>query len=61
MSADRGTAADATNPAGTTSFAALDALVRPRSVAMVGASDDPTRIGGRPVAYKGRRGFAGAN
>ena len=37
--------AAATSPA---DFASLDALLRPRSVAMVGASNDPTRIGGRP-------------
>ena len=41
-------------------FAALDAMVRPRSVAVVGASDDATRIGGRPIAYMQRQGFAGA-
>lgn len=41
-------------------FAALGSLVNPRSVAIVGASADPTRIGGRPIAamlsagYKGR-------
>ena len=40
-------------------FAALDAMVRPRSVAIVGASDDPTRIGGRPIAYMRSQGFAG--
>ncbi len=40
-------------------FAALDAMVRPRSVAIVGASDDATRIGGRPIAYMQRQGFAG--
>lgn len=37
----------------------LDALFRPRSVAVVGASADPTRIGGRPIAYMLQRGFAG--
>jgi len=38
----------------------LDALLRPRAIAIVGASDDPTRIGGRPLAYMKARGFAGA-
>jgi acyl-CoA synthetase (NDP forming) len=37
----------------------LDPLLRPRSIAIVGASDDPTRIGGRPLAYLRSRGFAG--
>jgi acyl-CoA synthetase (NDP forming) len=37
----------------------LDALVSPRSVAVVGASSDPTRIGGRPIAYMLARGFKG--
>jgi acyl-CoA synthetase (NDP forming) len=41
-------------------FASLDALVRPRSVAVIGASDEPARIGGRPIAYMRERGFAGA-
>ena len=30
---------------------ALDALFRPSHVAIIGASSDPTRIGGRPVAF----------
>ncbi len=38
---------------------ALDAFFRPRSIAFVGASNDPTRIGGRPLAYCLRDGFAG--
>ena len=38
----------------------LDALLAPRSVAVVGASSDPTRIGGRPIAYMRARGFRGA-
>ncbi|MBK1662517.1 acetate--CoA ligase family protein [Paracraurococcus ruber] len=41
-------------------FASLDALVRPRSVAVIGASDEPARIGGRPIAYMKERGFDGA-
>jgi len=31
----------------------------PRSMAVVGASQDPNRIGGRPIAYSLRAGFAG--
>ena len=49
--------ADAAPPPG---FASLDALVRPRSVAVIGASDEPARIGGRPIAYMKERGFEGA-
>jgi len=44
------------HPANTTG---LDALLAPESVAVIGASDDPTRIGGRPVAYMLRAGFPG--
>ena len=29
----------------------LDALLRPASIAVIGASSDPTRIGGRPIRY----------
>src|SRR5690242_18481174 len=46
-------------PSGLSSFASLDPLVRPRSVAVIGASDEPARIGGRPIAYMRERGFAG--
>ena len=38
----------------------LDCLFAPRSIAIIGASSDPTRIGGRPIAYLKRAGFAGA-
>ncbi len=34
-------------------------MLRPRSVAVLGASNDPTRIGGRPIAYMLSQGFAG--
>jgi len=37
----------------------LDPLFRPRSVAVIGASSDANRIGGRPVAYS-KRAFKGA-
>jgi acyl-CoA synthetase (NDP forming) len=41
-------------------FASLSKLLSPTSVAVIGASDDPTRIGGRPLAYMRARGFRGA-
>jgi acetate---CoA ligase (ADP-forming) len=37
----------------------LSALMAPRAVAIVGASSDPARIGGRPVDYYRRAGFHG--
>lgn len=37
----------------------LDSLFRPRSVAILGASDDPNRISGRPLRYLLEGGFAG--
>ncbi len=40
--------------------AALARLLRPRSVAVVGASADPSKLTGRPVAYLRRHGFDGA-
>ena len=42
-----------------TAFSSLDTLLRPASVAVLGASGDPTRIGGRPIAYMLSQGFAG--
>lgn len=38
---------------------ALDALWAPKSVAVVGASADPNKTGGRPVAYLLKHGFKG--
>ncbi|CEJ14534.1 succinyl-CoA synthetase subunit beta [bacterium YEK0313] len=37
----------------------IDAILAPRSVAIVGASADPVRIGGRPIRYYKLGGFAG--
>ena len=37
----------------------LTALLKPRSVAIIGASDDPGRIGGRPLRYLIEHGYAG--
>ncbi len=37
----------------------LDPLFRPRSIAVIGASDDPVRIGGRPISYALQYGFPG--
>ncbi len=38
----------------------LQRLLRPRSVAVVGASADPSKLTGRPVTYLQRHGFTGA-
>lgn len=37
----------------------LDALFAPRSIVLVGASDDAARIGGRPLTYLRASGFSG--
>src|SRR5919202_5568157 len=37
----------------------LETLLRPRSVAIVGASADPSRTAGRPLRYLRKHGFAG--
>lgn len=42
-----------------TTTPSLDRLLAPRSVAVIGASDDPARIGGRPIASMLRLGYAG--
>lgn len=40
-------------------LATIEGLLAPRVVAVIGASDDPTRIGGRPIAAMLRAGYAG--
>jgi acyl-CoA synthetase (NDP forming) len=40
-------------------FDSLTPLLAPRSIAVLGASGDPTRIGGRPIAYMLEQGFQG--
>ena len=39
---------------------AISRLLKPRSVAVIGASADPTKTAGRPVAYLTKHGFTGA-
>ena len=39
---------------------ALERLFRPRSVAVIGASSDPNKVGGRPIAFLQRGGFGGS-
>lgn len=41
-------------------FASLSGMFAPNSVAVLGASADATRIGGRPIDYMLKQGFAGA-
>jgi acetate---CoA ligase (ADP-forming) len=41
-------------------FAGLTPLLAPQSVAVLGASSDPTRIGGRPLAYMLQQKFPGS-
>ena len=38
---------------------AIARLLQPRSVAIIGASADPTKTAGRPVAYLQKHGYAG--
>ena len=40
-------------------FASLSSLLEPKSVAIIGASADPLRIGGRPIAAMLRAGYSG--
>ncbi|WIW46007.1 acetate--CoA ligase family protein [Bradyrhizobium sp. 62B] len=39
---------------------AIERLIRPRSIAIIGASADPSKTSGRPVSYLQKHGFAGA-
>ncbi|MCX7380229.1 MAG: CoA-binding protein, partial [Alphaproteobacteria bacterium] len=41
-------------------FRSLSNLFAPRSVAVIGASSDPLRIGGKPIAYMIKQKFQGA-
>jgi acyl-CoA synthetase (NDP forming) len=50
---------DKTSIASTPEATALQKLIAPRSVAIIGASNDPTRIGGRPLARLIDAGFPG--
>ncbi|MCR4265157.1 acetate--CoA ligase family protein [Nitratireductor sp. ZSWI3] len=38
---------------------AIDAILNPKSVAVVGASNDPRKLTGRPIAHLQRQGYAG--
>lgn len=38
----------------------LDVLLNPSSIAIIGASDDPRKIGGRPLRYLAEAGYGGA-
>lgn len=42
------------------SLHSLDALLHPRSIAVIGASDEALRIGGRPLMYARHHGYTGA-
>ncbi|MBR0785300.1 acetate--CoA ligase family protein [Bradyrhizobium iriomotense] len=39
---------------------AIERLIRPRSIAVIGASADPSKTSGRPVSYLQKHGFTGA-
>ncbi len=43
-----------------TTPSSLRSALDPRSVAVIGASENPNKIGGRPIHYLGRFGFRGA-
>ena len=37
----------------------LESALNPRSVAVIGASENPNKIGGRPILYMQRQGYKG--
>ena len=47
-------------PPGRAPGAGLNAMFRPRAIAVIGASQDPSKIGGRPVQFLRQYGFPGA-
>ena len=47
-------------PSPDSSRTGLESLLEPASVALIGASDDPSRIGGRPLRYLKEAEFAGS-
>lgn len=47
------------SPPRASSPSSIAALLEPRSIVVIGASEDPTRIGGRPLNYLRQSGFAG--
>lgn len=47
------------NPFSTLDMDRIKALFQPRSIAVLGASNDPVKIGGRPIRYLKEGGFAG--
>ena len=50
---------DAADPVEPALGAGLDALFHPAGLAIIGASNDANRIGGRPIAFMRRGGYAG--
>ena len=43
-----------------TKTASLRAALAPASIAIIGASDNPHKVGGRPILYMKRYGYRGA-
>lgn len=52
-------APSSTGPSPSVTGTSLECLFRPRSVALVGASSDPAKIGGRPLHFLVKHGFSG--